>query len=123
MVIKVTCQSFIPLCENLAPFFSKPRPAIRVRVPTLCAASNRIIQTSFRLYISSRQGSVILEIRPLYLLADSQLLFLGQDKNSLTRRLQQDLPENPKAAYIGASNDYQSQFYDLFLAAMDLIAV
>jgi cyanophycinase-like exopeptidase len=64
-----------------------------------------------------------LEIRPLYLLADSQLLFLGQDKNSLTRRLQQDLPENPKAAYIGASNDYQSQFYDLFLAAMDLIAV
>jgi hypothetical protein len=64
-----------------------------------------------------------LEIKPLYLLADSQLLFLEQDSNGLTRRLKDELPENPKAAYIGASNNNQSEFYELFLAAMELIDI
>jgi cyanophycinase len=63
------------------------------------------------------------EIKSLYLLADSQLLFLEQGSNALTSRLKEDLPENPKAAYIGASNKNQAEFYDLFLAAMELIAV
>jgi hypothetical protein len=62
-------------------------------------------------------------IRPLYLLADSQLLF-RQGSNSLASRVRADLPEdNIKAAYIGASNDDQPDFYDLFTAAMELMEI
>jgi cyanophycinase len=58
-------------------------------------------------------------IKPLYLLADSQLLFLQGGANSLPRRVRADLPEGEvKAAYIGASNHDQPEFYDLFLGAM-----
>jgi len=64
-----------------------------------------------------------LEIKPLYLLADSQLLFLEQGRNGFTQRLKEDLPADPKAAYIGASNNHQTEFYDLFLAAMELIGI
>jgi cyanophycinase-like exopeptidase len=64
-----------------------------------------------------------LEIKPLYLLADSQLLFFDKGSNALTRRLKEDLPENGKAAYLGASNNNQAEFYDLFLAAMELMGV
>jgi cyanophycinase-like exopeptidase len=64
-----------------------------------------------------------LEIKPLYLLADSQLLFLEKGSNTLIRRLKAELPETPKGAYIGASNNNQAEFYDLFLAAMEMIGV
>lgn len=64
-----------------------------------------------------------MEIKPLYLLADSQLLFFDGGSNPLTRRLKEDLPEHPKAAYLGASNNNQGEFYDLFLAAMELLGV
>lgn len=63
-------------------------------------------------------------IKPLYLLADSQLLFLQDAANGLIHRIRADLASsNPKAAYIGASNDDSSEFYDLFVAAMELIGV
>ncbi|MGC2696308.1 MAG: Type 1 glutamine amidotransferase-like domain-containing protein [Candidatus Angelobacter sp.] len=63
-------------------------------------------------------------IKPLYLLADSQLLFRQGDGQSLTDRIRADLPSlNAKAAYIGASNGDQAEFYALFLAAMDGMGV
>ena len=59
-------------------------------------------------------------IKPLYLLADSQLLFWKSDSDSLAKRLRADLDtSNPKAAYIGASNGDQPEFYSLFQAAME----
>jgi len=63
-------------------------------------------------------------IKPLYLLADSQLFFWKSGGDSLTERIRADLDSaNPKAAYIGASNGDQREFYDLFEAAMDSMAI
>jgi cyanophycinase-like exopeptidase len=59
-------------------------------------------------------------IRPLYLLADSQLLFWKSDSGSLVEKIRADLESvNPKAAYIGAANGDQPEFYGLFVAAME----
>jgi hypothetical protein len=61
-------------------------------------------------------------IKPLYLLADSQLLFWKSDCDSLAERLRAELAtSNPKAAYIGASNGDQPEFYSLFQAAMESV--
>jgi cyanophycinase len=58
-------------------------------------------------------------IKPLYLLADSQLLFWKGGGDSLAERIRADFDSaNPKAAYIGASNGDQPEFYQLFVAAM-----
>ena len=62
-------------------------------------------------------------VKPLYLLADSQLLFRQGDENSLSARLRAELPESPKAAYVGASSHDQPEFYDLFRAAMEVAGV
>lgn len=62
-------------------------------------------------------------IKPLYLLADSQLLF-SRDNNSLPGRLRADLnSDNPRAAYIGASNGDRPEFYDVFVAAMGSMGI
>jgi cyanophycinase len=59
-------------------------------------------------------------IKPLYLLADSQLLFWKGESGSLVEKIRADLDSpNPKAAYVGASNGDQPEFYSLFVAAMD----
>jgi len=57
-------------------------------------------------------------IKPLYLLADSQLLF-WKGEGGLPERIRQDLSSSAKVAYIGASNQDQPEFYDLFVAAME----
>jgi peptidase E len=58
-------------------------------------------------------------IKPLYLLADSQLLFSREPASNLTAAVRAHLTSpNPKAAYIGASNHDRTEFYDLFVAAM-----
>jgi cyanophycinase len=63
-------------------------------------------------------------IKPLYLLADSQLFFWKSARDSLAQRIRQDLDNsNPKAAYIGASNGDQPEFYSLFVAAMEVTGV
>ena len=63
-------------------------------------------------------------IKPLYLLADSQLFFGKSDGDSLPERIRQDLDtSNPKAAYIGASNGDQPEFYSLFVAAMEFMGI
>jgi hypothetical protein len=63
-------------------------------------------------------------IKPLYLLADSQLLFVKSGGDSLAQRIRADLDtSNPKAAYIGASNGDQPEFYSLFVAAMESMEI
>ena len=63
-------------------------------------------------------------IKPLYLLADSQLFFWKGGGDSLSERIRAGLDSaNPKAAYIGASNGDQPEFYDLFVAAMESMAI
>jgi cyanophycinase len=62
-------------------------------------------------------------IKPLYLLADSQLLF-SPGENSLPGRIRAELgPGDAKAAYIGASNEDRPEFYELFVGAMAGIGV
>lgn len=64
-------------------------------------------------------------IRPLYLLADSQLLFHREPTGDLfLTRLRESLPSpEPKAAYLGASNGDVTDFYDIFVAAMEGIGI
>ncbi|MBZ5490452.1 MAG: Type 1 glutamine amidotransferase-like domain-containing protein [Acidobacteriia bacterium] len=63
-------------------------------------------------------------IKPIYLLADSQLFFWKSDSNSLAEKVRADLDSSsPKAAYIGASNGDQPEFYSLFQAAMENMGI
>jgi len=63
--------------------------------------------------------------QPLYLLADSQLLFWKRDGRLLLEaalvRLDRDEPLS--AAYIGASNGDRPEFYEIFEAAMDAVGI
>lgn len=61
-------------------------------------------------------------IQPLYLLADSQLLF-RQGEGGLPERMSRSLPSGAKAAYIGASNQDRVEFYELFMAAMKILGI
>ncbi len=67
-------------------------------------------------------------IKPIVLLADSQLLFFRDDTGSFLERVRAMLHDDeteinlsPKAAYLGASNGDAPEFYDLFQGAMDTI--
>ena len=63
-------------------------------------------------------------IKPLYLLADSQLLFWKNGSDSLAERVRAHLDSSkPSAAYIGASNGDQPEFYSLFVAAMESMGI
>ena len=64
-------------------------------------------------------------LKPLILLADSQLLFLKEQQQPYIRRLTQLFDANKplKAAYIGASNNDQSEFFDMFEQAMNSINI
>lgn len=64
-------------------------------------------------------------VKPIYLLADSQLLFwqLETGEPFLARVRMQIEKGKPKAAYVGASNGDQPEFYELFRGAMQTIDV
>ena len=69
-------------------------------------------------------------IKPIFLLADSQLLFWRDGDELFLNRVRALLEADednagraPKAAYLGASNGDAPEFYQLFLAAMDQIDV
>jgi hypothetical protein len=63
-------------------------------------------------------------VKPLYLLADSQLFFWKSGGDSLAERIRADLDSGkPSAAYIGASNGDQPEFYSLFVAAMESMEI
>jgi cyanophycinase len=65
------------------------------------------------------------QLQPLYLLADSQLLFWKRQDRLLLQTAVDELPSDTplSAAYIGASNGDRPEFYDIFEAAMDLIGI
>jgi cyanophycinase-like exopeptidase len=67
------------------------------------------------------------KIKPLYLLADSQLLFWNGGDNKLINAIRDSLDTKKntytKAAYIGASNGNAPEFFELFMAAMDNIDI
>jgi peptidase E len=59
---------------------------------------------------------------PLFLLADSQLLFWADgDEPFIDRVAACTGPAAPRAAYLGASNGDNPDFYSIFLAALDSI--
>jgi len=59
-------------------------------------------------------------IKPLYLLADSQLLFWKDQGCLFLSKIREQLDSpDPRAAYVGASNDDNPEFYSLFQAAME----
>lgn len=64
-------------------------------------------------------------IQPMFLLADSQLLFWGDRGELFLRRARACFPgDRPlKAAYLGASNGDVRDYFDLFVAAMEGIDV
>ncbi len=55
-------------------------------------------------------------LQPIVLLADSQFLFWRKNDRLVLERV---LKERPKAAYIGASNGDNPDFYAIFVAAME----
>jgi Peptidase family S51 len=60
------------------------------------------------------------EPRPLFLLSDSQLLFWGDDDGHFIDRIAAYTgPDAPRAAYLGASNGDNPDFYAIFLAAVE----
>lgn len=67
------------------------------------------------------------ERKALYLLADSQLLFWNVENSRLISSVRESLQINQttitKAAYIGASNGDNPEFFDLFVAAMSNIDI
>lgn len=63
-------------------------------------------------------------VRPIYLFADSQLLFWQQEGRPWLERVRGDIDAaHPKAAYVGASNGDQPEFYELFRGAMQGVDV
>lgn len=64
------------------------------------------------------------EYAPVYLLADSQPLFINRDGASLISRIKEHISKDRvKAAYIGASNGDEPVYYDIFCAAMSNVGI
>ncbi len=62
--------------------------------------------------------------QPIFLLADSQLLFWSDDGELFLDQARQLIEsEHPTAAYVGASNGDQPEFYQLFQGAMEGIGI
>src|SRR5688572_24998840 len=61
---------------------------------------------------------------PIFLFADSQLLFWRESGRLLLERVVGDrMPDQLKAAYIGASNGDNPDFYAIFVSAMEGVGV
>jgi peptidase E len=63
-------------------------------------------------------------LQPIYLLADSQLLFrIDNDRRFLNSVRDSIERENPRAAYVGASNGDNPDYYSIFESAMEGIGI
>lgn len=63
-------------------------------------------------------------IKPMYLLADSYILFWRNGNRLFIEKIREQLDTpNPTAAYLGASNGDAQEFYQLFQAAMESIGL
>lgn len=74
---------------------------------------------------ADRECAMAQQLQPLYLLADSQPLFgMRRGRLLLEAALDGLTQERPlSAAYIGASNGDQPEFYEIFEAAMDAVGI
>ena len=63
------------------------------------------------------------QFKPLYLFADSQLLFWKQRERLLLETAIGSAETAPCAAYIGASNGDRREFYEIFEAAMEAVGI
>lgn len=63
-------------------------------------------------------------MQPIYLLADSQLLFWRENGQLWLQSLRERITSpSPKAAYLGASNGDEPQFYAIFEGAMNGVGI
>jgi cyanophycinase len=63
-------------------------------------------------------------IKPIYLFADSQLLFWTNNGEPFLKSVRKHLVRpSPKAAYIGASNGDDPEYFSIFMAAMESVGV
>jgi len=63
-------------------------------------------------------------LKPIFLFADSSLLFWRAPENLFLYKLKDSFESVPaKAAYLGAANGDEAQFYSIFAAAMDGIGI
>ncbi len=63
-------------------------------------------------------------LKPIFLLADSQLLFLRDKGQLLLERIVRARTQNRlRAAYVGASNGDHPDFYAIFVAAMEGVGI
>jgi peptidase E len=63
-------------------------------------------------------------ISPIYLLADSQVLFWKSDSRVFMRTVLNHISDSsPRAAYLGVSNGDQPEFFEIFCAAMENIGL
>jgi cyanophycinase-like exopeptidase len=63
-------------------------------------------------------------MKPIYLFADSQLLFWRHEGEPFIERLLGEVDSaSPKAAYIGASNKDNPEYYGIFQAALEGIGI
>jgi hypothetical protein len=63
-------------------------------------------------------------VKPLFLLADSQLLFWRRGATPFLNSVRDVIDvSSPKAAYIGASNADDPEYYSIFEAAMEMIGI
>lgn len=66
----------------------------------------------------------MLPLQPIYLLADSQLLFWRNNRGLFLSQVRCRLgKDRPAAAYVGASNGDEPEFYSIFTAAMAGIGI
>lgn len=69
-------------------------------------------------------GDTTPQLKPLYLFADSQLLFWRRaGKLVLETALEGTTGEAPRAAYIGASNGDRPEFHEIFTGAMQAAGI
>ena len=75
-------------------------------------------------YIDLKRPDDEADLQPIYLFADSQLLFWKDEGTLFLDSVRQHVThDSPKAAYIGASNGDAPEFYLIFEAAMQGIGI
>lgn len=87
-------------------------------------SSRRVYTGAIPVVADPRQtrGEPPLHPAPLFLLADSQLLFWGDEDGPFMDRVAACTgPGAPRAAYLGASNGDNPDFYSIFLAAVEAL--
>jgi cyanophycinase-like exopeptidase len=86
--------------------------------------SGKIFAGQLRVFPTPRERARPTALQPVYLLADSQLLFRRDRGGAFLQELRGRLGRpQPSAAYVGASNGDHPDLYGLFAAAMEGIGI